>query len=129
MASESHKTVYLAPAANAGIGVGSGVLDLRGRERIVDGGKEEGGVGIVFAVLAVALVLEGSALVRAARRTHGQAKAKRRSFARHIRASRDPTTKTVVFEDGAAGAGIVLAVLGLGPAKLTDNAVYDGAAS
>jgi hypothetical protein len=34
-----------------------------------------------------------------------------------------------VFEDGAAVAGIVLAALGLGPAKLTGNAVYDGAAS
>jgi cation diffusion facilitator family transporter len=100
-----------------------------GLHRIFEGGSEEGGVGIAFAVLALAIVLEGSSLIRAARQTQGEATAKQRSFGRHIRVSRDPTTKTVVFEDSAAVAGIVLAAAGLGLAELTGDVVYDGAAS
>ncbi len=197
MASESHKTVYLALAANAGIGVcklagglltGSSAmlaeaahsvadttnqllllasLNLSEREpdashpfgygkerffwsflaavlifvsgavfsvsegvhRILSGGPPAGGDGIAFAVLALAFVLEGGSLIRAARQTHGEAEAKQRSFLRHVRASRDPTTKTVVFEDSAAVLGVVLAAIGLGLTQMTDSTVYDGAAS
>jgi cation diffusion facilitator family transporter len=197
MASESHKTVYLALAANAGIGVAKlagglisgssamlaeaahSVADttnqllllaslnkaerqpddthpfgygkerffwsflaavcifvsgavfsvFEGVHRIVAGGSEDGGVGVAFAVLALALVLEGSSLIRAARQTRSEAERNRRSFARHIRVSRDPTTKTVVFEDSAAVIGVLLAAAGLGLAQLTGNVVYDGAAS
>jgi cation diffusion facilitator family transporter len=197
MASESHKTVYVALVANAGIGVaklagglisGSSAMlaeaahsvadttnqllllaslnraDRRpdsshpfgygkerffwsflaavfifvsgavfsvyeGVHRIVAGGSEEGGAAIAFAVLALALVLEGSSLIRAARQTRGEAQAKQRSFGHHIRVSRDPTTKTVVFEDSAAVAGVVLAAAGLGLAQITGDVVYDGMAS
>src|SRR3954447_10318235 len=164
MPSEAHKTVYIALAANAGIGVAKFVggaitgstamlaeaahsvadttnqifllasLNLAGREPDADHpfgyGKErffwsfmaaififvsgalfsiyegvsrmlsaeasEGSVGIAFAVLAVALVLEGASLIRAGRQTHGEAREAQRPLGRHIRVSRDPTTKTVV---------------------------------
>jgi cation diffusion facilitator family transporter len=102
---------------------------FEGVHRMLQGGGAESGTGIAFAVLAIALVLEGASLLRAARQTHGEAERKRRSFTRHLRVSRDPTTKTVVFEDGAAVAGIVIAAAGLGLTQLTGNAVFDGAAS
>jgi cation diffusion facilitator family transporter len=197
VASESHKTVYIALAANAGIGIaklagglisGSSAmlaeaahsaadttnqllllasLNLAGRppdeqhpfgygkerffwsflaavsifvsgalfsiyeglHRILGGASEGGGVGIAFAVLAVGLVLEGSSLIRAARQTGSEAKDRRRSFARHLRVTRDPTVKTVVFEDSAAVIGLLLAAAGLGLTTLTGSAVWDGAAS
>jgi cation diffusion facilitator family transporter len=197
MASESHKTVYVALAANAGIGVcklAGGLLSgssamlaeaahsvadttnellllaslnlserrpddthpfgygkerffwsflaavgifvsgavfsiYEGISRIVRGGSEGGGVGIAFAVLALAVVLEGSSLIRAARQTEKEARSKRRSFAHHVRVSRDPTTKTVVFEDSAAVIGVLLAAAGLGLTEITGNSVFDGAAS
>jgi cation diffusion facilitator family transporter len=197
VASESHKTVYIALAANAGIGVAklagglisgssamlaeaahsaadttnqllllaslnlaerpadeehpfgygkerffwsflaavsifvSGALFsiYEGLHRILGGASEEGGVGIAFAVLAVGLVLEGSSLFRAARQTGGEAQDRRRSFTDHLRVTRDPTVKTVVFEDSAAVIGLLLAAAGLGLTTLTGDAVFDGAAS
>jgi cation diffusion facilitator family transporter len=196
VASESHKTVYLALAANASIGVcklAAGVLSgstamlaeaahsvadttnqllllaslnlserepdethpfgygkerffwsflaavfifisgavfsvYQGVSRIVHGGGE-GSVAIAFAVLGLAVILEGSSLLRAARQTEGEARAKQRTFAHHVRVSRDPTTKTVVFEDSAAVTGVVLAAIGLGLTELTGSTVFDGAAS
>jgi cation diffusion facilitator family transporter len=197
MASESHKTVYLALAANAGIAVAklagglvsgstamlseaahsaadttnqvfllaslnlaerrpdeehpfgygkerffwsflaavfifvSGALFsfYEGIHRMLSGKAETSSPGIAFAVLAIALVLEGSSLVRAARQTAGEARRRRRRFARHVRESRDPTTKTVVFEDSAAVVGVLLAAAGLGLTLVTGSAVFDGAAS
>jgi cation diffusion facilitator family transporter len=197
MASESHKTVYVALAANAGIAVAKGVggalsgssamlaeaahsvadttnqllllasLSLserkpdaqhpfgygkerffwsfmaaififvsgalfsiyEGVERILSGSEESGGGLIPFAVLAVALVLEGGSLIRATRQTHAEAERLRRPLARHVRESRDPTTKTVVFEDSAAVAGVLIAAAGLGLTQLTGSTTFDGAAS
>jgi cation diffusion facilitator family transporter len=197
MPSESHKTVYLALASNAGIGVAklagglisgssamlaeaahsaadttnqllllaslnlaerpadeahpfgygkerffwsflaavsifvSGALFsiYEGVRRIVSGGEHEGSVGIAFAVLAVGLVLEGASLIRAARQTGSEARRRSRSFARHLRVTRDPTTKTVVFEDSAAVIGLLLAAAGLGLTELTGSVLWDGLAS
>jgi len=197
MPSESHKTVYLALAANAGIGVAkfaggaisgstamlaegahsvadttnqlfllaslnlakrdpdadhpfgygkerffwsfmaavfifvSGALFsiYEGIHRMLSGDEPGGSVGIAFAVLALGFVLEGSSLLRAVRQTRAEASRAQRPFRRYLRTSRDPTTKTVVFEDTAALIGIALAALGLGLSALTDSSVYDGAAS
>ena len=46
---------------------------FEGIRRMLEGGGAEGGSGIAFAVLALAVVLEGSSLLRAARQTHGEA--------------------------------------------------------
>ena len=93
------------------------------------GGAEDTHVGIAFAVLAVGVVLEGSSLIRAARQTESEARRYRRSFLRHLRVTRDPTTKTVVFEDSAAVIGLGLAAAGLGLTELTGSVFWDGLAS
>jgi cation diffusion facilitator family transporter len=197
IASESHKTVYLALAANAGIGVAklagglvsgssamlaeaahsaadttnqifllaslnlaerppdelhpfgygkerffwafmaavtifvSGAMFsiFEGVRRILSGEAETGSTGVAYAVLAVGLVLEGASLARAATQTAEEARRRRRPLARHLRASRDPTTKTVLFEDSAAVIGLALAAAGLGLTQVTGNPVWDGAAS
>jgi divalent metal cation (Fe/Co/Zn/Cd) transporter len=46
-----------------------------------------------------------------------------------VRSSRDPTTKTVVFEDSAAVIGLLLAAAGLGLTELTGSVLWDGLAS
>ena len=100
-----------------------------GVNRMLSGDKPESSVGVAFAVLALGVVLEGSSLLRAVRQTKADATRRQRAFRRHVRVSRDPTTKTVVFEDTAALIGIALAALGLGLSTITENSVYDGAAS
>jgi cation diffusion facilitator family transporter len=100
-----------------------------GVERILSGKQESGSAAIAFVVLAVALLLEGASLLRAGRQTRAEAARLRRPLGRHIRQSRDPTTKTVVFEDSAAVAGILLAAAGLGLTLATGSPTFDGAAS
>jgi cation diffusion facilitator family transporter len=100
-----------------------------GVHRMLGGSEAPESPGIAFAVLAVALVLEGSSLMRATRQTAREARAQRRRFAHHVRVSRDPTTKTVVFEDSAAVTGVVLAAGGLALTLATGSPVFDGAAS
>jgi divalent metal cation (Fe/Co/Zn/Cd) transporter len=80
-------------------------------------------------VLAIGFVLEGSSLIRAARQTEHEARRRSRTFARQLQVTRDPTTKTVVFEDSAAVIGLVLAAAGLGLTELTGSVVWDGLAS
>jgi cation diffusion facilitator family transporter len=72
-------------------------------------------------------VLEGTSLVRALRQT--QRDAGRSPVRRYVRTSRDPTTKTVLFEDSAAVIGLVLALVGLGLAQATGEHAFDAAAS
>lgn len=100
-----------------------------GVHRMLAGESEHGQVWIAFAVLAIGLVLEGSSLIRAVRQTDREAEASERSFGHHIRVTRDPTVKTVVFEDSAAVIGLLLAAVALGLSVLTGSALWDGLGS
>jgi cation diffusion facilitator family transporter len=82
-----------------------------------------------YGVLVVAFVLEGISLIRALRQTRSDAEAARRPVSGYVRVSRDPTTKTVVFEDSAAVTGVVLALLGVGLHQITGSAVPDALAA
>jgi cation diffusion facilitator family transporter len=103
---------------------------FEGIHRLTGGGGEEaGGYGIAYLVLAIALLAEGFSFVRALTQVRGEAGAAGRSFRSHLRKSKDPTTKTVVFEDAAALGGLVIAVAGVGLHQLTGDVVWDGIAS
>ena len=108
---------------------GAGFSLYEGLQRIFGATTEEGSYGIAYAVLAFAFVAEGTSLVRAWRQTRGEARARRQSYLGFVRASRDPTTKTVLFEDSAAVIGVLLAFAGVGLHQLTGDQVYDGLAS
>lgn len=97
-------------------------------ELLADGG-ESGGWGYTYAALAAAFVLEGISLVRALRQTRRDAGAAQRPLSGYLRSSRDPTTKTVVFEDSAAVIGVVLALVGVGLHQLTGAAAFDAVAA
>lgn len=80
-----------------------------------------------YVVLALAVVFEGYALMvayRAFRAVSGD-----RGIWAEIRASKDPTTFTVLFEDTAALLGLVTAGLGIYIGHLLNNPYFDGAAS
>ena len=100
-----------------------------GIHRLTSSGGEEGGYLPGYIVLAVAFVAEGISFARAIAQVKGEAGAKGRGLRRHLRKSKDTTTLTVVFEDGAALAGLVIAAVGIGLHQLTGNVVWDGAAS
>lgn len=84
---------------------------------------------ISYIVLAVAFVLEGVSFLKALKQVRGEARAHHQSFAKFLRSSDDPTATTVVFEDSAALAGLLLAGAGTALHEITGSGVYDGIAS
>jgi len=90
-------------------------------------------LGWAYAVLAISFALESGSIALAIYQEVKEAHHEGLSFADYLRESKDPTAKTVLFEDSAALIGIVIAATGL---LLTDyqvggaaGAYWDGVAS
>jgi cation diffusion facilitator family transporter len=109
--------------AGAAFAVGYGVYELL---RPSGGG---GGYVPAYVVLAISLVAEGSSWLRARRQSSREAHEAGRGLVEHVRRSRDPNVKMVLFEDTAALAGIVIAAAGLGLRQITGAAAWDAGAS
>jgi cation diffusion facilitator family transporter len=84
-------------------------------------------------VLGISFVLEGASIALAIYQEMKEAHHEGLTFFGYIRESKDPTAKTVIFEDSAALLGIVIAAIGIyltehhtGPG---DGAYWDGLAS
>jgi cation diffusion facilitator family transporter len=80
--------------------------------------------GVAFAVLGIAIVLEGFSFrtaVREADRSRGD-----RSLLRFIRDARQPELPVVLLEDLGALVGLVFAVIGVGLAVVTGDGRWDG---
>ena len=80
-----------------------------------------------YIVLAIALAIEGTSFF-IAMREFNVARAGRPAF-EFIRASKDPSLFTIVFEDSAAMAGLVVAFLGVFLGQVTGSPYFDGGAS
>jgi cation diffusion facilitator family transporter len=102
---------------------------FQGIERVAASGSEKESFGVAYAVLGFALVAEGISLARAARQTRQEARSAGRGHLEFVRRSRDPTTKTVLFEDTAAVVGVLLALAGVAASQATGNPAWDGVAS
>ncbi len=92
-----------------------------------EGGEES--FLVSYVVLAVALVAEGTSLVRALKQTRAEAEAAGRGVREYLRLSQDPTTKVVVLEDSAAVAGIVFAAASIFMHQLTGAHQWDAVGS
>jgi cation diffusion facilitator family transporter len=108
---------------------GAGFSFYEGLHRIFGPPAEHGSFGVVYAVLAFSLLADGASLVRAVRQTRREASERRQPYRSYVRASRDPTTKTVLFEDSGAVIGVVLAFAGVALFEATGDQLYDGLAS
>lgn len=90
-------------------------------------------LGWAYIVLAISLVLEGGSIGLAVYQEVKEAHHEGLTFLEYLRESKDPTAKTVIFEDAAALLGIIVVGIGL---ILTDlqvgprgGAYWDGVAS
>jgi cation diffusion facilitator family transporter len=109
--------------AGATFAVGYGVAEL------LRGGEESGGFAVAWITLAIAAVAEGTSWVRALRQTRREARAARVGLLQHVRESRDPNVKMVLFEDSAALVGVLVAAVGIGLHQATGSGVFDSGAS
>jgi len=80
-----------------------------------------------YLVLAIAMVIEGASFF-VAMREFGKARGDRPAF-EFIRATKDPSLFTVVFEDSAAMLGLVVAFVSVFLGQITGSPYFDGAAS
>ena len=107
-------------------GLGAGVSIYEGIRKILEPHPLSDPL-VNYLVLGFAIVFEGFALtvaVREFRKTKGA-----RGWIEAVRVSKDPTVFTVLFEDTAAMAGLVVAFAGILAAQLLDLPVLDGVAS
>ncbi|WP_084338877.1 cation diffusion facilitator family transporter [Actinomadura oligospora] len=82
-----------------------------------------------YIVLGVSLVLESISWRQAFGQVRADARAERRPVIDHIRGTDDPTSVSVLLEDSAALAGLLIAFAGIGLHQLTGSALWDGLGS
>ena len=122
---------FWALLAAVGIFVMGGCFSFfQGAEALQSSGSEDHtGYLVGLAVLGVALVAEGSSLVRALIQVRGNARKAGHGMLAEIRAGDDPTLRTVLAEDSTACLGVVFALLGMWLHMLTGDGVYEAVAS
>ncbi len=125
----SKERYFWALIAAVGIFVAGGIFSVLEGVRAISGGEGSADYLVSYIVLGVAFVFEGASWVKAVRQVRAEAKQADRSLIRHLRASPDPTVKTVASEDSAALVGILLAAAGLFLHQVTGVAAWDGIAS
>lgn len=84
---------------------------------------------LAYAVLALALVADGSSLIRAVYQASRAVPRGARRLRRFFATDRDPALSTVLAEDSAAVVGVLLAGAGLLGHQMTGDARWEGAAS
>jgi len=91
--------------------------------------QELGVVWVGFVVLGLSTVFETFSLSVAVREVRHAAAEKNIPVRRFLQQLRDPALRTVLYEDSAALAGLVAAILGLGLTVLTGDHRFDALAS
>jgi cation diffusion facilitator family transporter len=90
-------------------------------------------LSLAYWILGISFVLEAASIALALYQEIGEAHHEGMTFGEYLRESKDPTAKTVIFEDSAALIGIVLAAAGLllGEYKVPphEGVMWDGIAS
>ncbi|TPE43381.1 cation diffusion facilitator family transporter [Pontibacter mangrovi] len=107
-------------AVGGGMSMYEGIAHLRHPEQIED-------PTLSYIVLIGAMVFEGAAWIVAYK--NFQKGRIEKNFLKALRASKDPATFTVLFEDSAALTGLVVALAGVFLSTHTGDPLYDGLAS
>jgi cation diffusion facilitator family transporter len=120
---------FWAVLAAVGIFVAGAVFSLYEGVHTILTGEGEGDILVPYIVLGVSFLAEGTSLLRAIMQVRGEARASGRGFLEYLRRSKDPTVKTVLWEDSAAVTGLLLAAAGIGLHYVTGKAIWDGIAA
>jgi cation diffusion facilitator family transporter len=91
--------------------------------------QELGAVWVGFLVLGLSMAFESFSLSVAVREVRHAARSEGVPVRRFLHQLRDPALRTVLYEDSAALAGLLVAILGLGLTALTGDHRFDALAS
>jgi len=120
---------FWALIASIGVFMAGAVFSLReGIAEIVHPSGTTGFV-VVYAVLAVSVVLDSVSLVRASRQLRAEATHLRRDFVDQIMLTSDPTVRAVFAEDAAAIAGDLIALVGVAIQQATGSTTPEAVAA
>lgn len=108
---------------------GGGVFSLYQAYDRIAHPHELGDATIGFIVLGLSMVFETFSLSVAVRELRHAARAEGVPVVRFFSQLRDPALRTVLYEDSAALAGLVAAIIGLALSALTGDHLYDSLAS
>jgi cation diffusion facilitator family transporter len=108
--------------------LGAGFSAYQGIETLITPG-EEGSPTWAFVVLGLSFLFEGGSFVKALVQLRGNAADAGAPMVHHLRHDADPALRAVVWEDGAALVGLLLAAGGLGLDTLLGGRTWDGVAS
>jgi cation diffusion facilitator family transporter len=108
--------------------LGAGFSFFQGVESLVTSG-EQGSPTWAFVVLGISFLFEGSSFVKAMVQLRRDAADAGEPPLHHLRHEADPALRAVVWEDGAALVGLLLAGAGLGLDTAMGGRTWDGVAS
>jgi cation diffusion facilitator family transporter len=107
-------------------GLGAGVSIYQGISKLIHP-ETMSRIWVNYIVLGMGIVFEGSVWLVALREFRKESR--RLGWIRAVRSSKDPAVFTVLFEDTAALAGLLVAFVGVALTQVTGKSVYDGLAS
>lgn len=107
-------------------GLGAGVSIYQGISKLIHP-EEMTRPWVNYIVLGAGMLFEGTVWLLALREFRRESR--RLGWIRAVRSSKDPAVFTVLFEDTAALAGLLVALVGVALTQWTGNALYDGLAS
>jgi cation diffusion facilitator family transporter len=108
---------------------GGGIFSIYEAYERIAHPHELGTVWVGFVVLGLSMVFESFSLTVAVRELRHAAKEEAIPVRRFLKQLRDPALRTVLYEDSAALAGLVAAILGLALTTLTGDHRFDALAS
>lgn len=108
--------------------LGAGFSAYQGIAALVTPGHQDQ-TTLAFVVLGVSFVFEGTSFARAMVQLRHDAGAQGESITAYLRGAADPALRAVVWEDGVALVGLVLAAVALALDSAAGGRTYDGIAS
>jgi cation diffusion facilitator family transporter len=109
--------------------LGAGFSAYQGIDALLHAGEPEGPATWAFVVLGVSFLFEGTSFVKGLVQLRGDASAAGSDVSDHLRHDADPALRAVIWEDGAALVGLVIAGAGLALDEVQGGRTWDGVAS
>jgi cation diffusion facilitator family transporter len=109
--------------------LGAGFSAYQGVEALLSSSEPEGSATWAFVVLGLSFLFEGGSFVKGLLQLRRNASSAGSPVLHHLRHDADPALRAVIWEDGAALVGLLVAGAGLAVDEIQGGRTWDGVAS